>query len=296
MKKLGVIGYGHAGSQHANAIGKGGIVAVCDIDFLKATEAANQFECKTYTSADEMLLAERNLDAVVISTPNGLHAEHCIKALQAGVDVICETPVCLTTAAIWQIIETAKFCRKNVWVIDRNFSNQAVLLENELATGGTITGFYLQHRYRQQANDWRNSMFPGGGILYTQLHSLFNMLIKLLGPVETAKGFVDSTETYFELEGEVNLLQAAGVVGTINWSDKNSTDQLQIFTENKTFLVDLNRTAGDARVGNTEELGGKNIYQSILGMPLTALSENLLTIGAIEKIYKNIRPALSSNN
>ncbi len=297
MKKLGVIGYGKAGRLHANSIvGKTTVAAICDVDFERATNAAEIFQCNAYPSADVMLLTEKNLDAVIIATPNGLHAEHCIKALQADVDVICEGPVCLTAAAIWQIIETAKFCRKNVWVIDRNFSTQTILLENEVASGGKITGFYLQGRYQQQADDWTNSLFPGGGIFYTQLYPSFDRLIKLLGPIETVKGFADSTEQYFEWQGEVNLVMAAGVVGSINWSNKNSDDQLQIFTENRTFLFGLNQIASDAPITNTEELNGKNIYQSLLGTPLTRLPAHLLTIGAIEKIYKNIRPVLSSNH
>ena len=46
----------------------------------------------SYTHLEEALVSG-NLDAVVIATPHGMHAEMSIQALDAGVNVFCEKPM-----------------------------------------------------------------------------------------------------------------------------------------------------------------------------------------------------------
>jgi predicted dehydrogenase len=73
------------------------VVAVCDVDEQHLNEAAAEFgpECRKYKDFRE-LLEQKDIDAVIIGTPDHWHAYQCIAAMKAGKDVYCEKPLTLT--------------------------------------------------------------------------------------------------------------------------------------------------------------------------------------------------------
>jgi predicted dehydrogenase len=84
-------------------------IAVCDVDTTHREWAAKEFgpETKTYKDFRE-LLANKDIDAVVIGTPDHWHAIIAIAAMKAGKDVYCEKPLTLTVAEGKRIVETQK--------------------------------------------------------------------------------------------------------------------------------------------------------------------------------------------
>ena len=78
--------------RHAKSLD---LVAVADLDKKKADDFAREFKIPTvYYSLDEVLKSD--VEAVVLATPIPDHAEHTIKALEAGKHVLCEV-ICATT-------------------------------------------------------------------------------------------------------------------------------------------------------------------------------------------------------
>lgn len=73
------------------------VVAACDIDQQHLDEAAAVFgpDCAKYHDFRE-LLARKDIDAVVIGTPDHWHSYMCIAAMKAGKDIYCEKPLTLT--------------------------------------------------------------------------------------------------------------------------------------------------------------------------------------------------------
>jgi len=73
------------------------VVAACDVDSQHLDEAAAVFgpDCKKYKDFRDVL-ARRDIDAVVIGTPDHWHTYICIAAMKAGKDVYCEKPLTLT--------------------------------------------------------------------------------------------------------------------------------------------------------------------------------------------------------
>ncbi len=61
----------------------------------------------TYNSYDD-LLAAKDIQAVYIPLPNGLHKEWILKALRAGKHVLCEKPMCLTLKDTREVFEEAE--------------------------------------------------------------------------------------------------------------------------------------------------------------------------------------------
>jgi predicted dehydrogenase len=71
------------------------VAALSDPMADRVAALAKQYGGKTYTDYKEML-AQADIDAVVVAGPNGLHAEQSIAALNAGKHVLCEKPMATT--------------------------------------------------------------------------------------------------------------------------------------------------------------------------------------------------------
>ncbi|MGI6296061.1 MAG: Gfo/Idh/MocA family oxidoreductase [Armatimonadota bacterium] len=85
------------------------VVAACDVDKTHLDEAAAAFgpDCRKYADFRE-LLAQKDIDAVVIGTPDHWHGYQAIAAMKAGKDVYCEKPLTLTIEEGRQIVRTWK--------------------------------------------------------------------------------------------------------------------------------------------------------------------------------------------
>lgn len=84
------------------------IKAVCDVDMLKAEQAAEEYGVSSYYSDYGELLKQEDIDVIIIATPDGLHAEQTIAALEAGKHVLCEKPMALTVQECRNMIEASK--------------------------------------------------------------------------------------------------------------------------------------------------------------------------------------------
>jgi len=96
---VGFIGVGGRGRSHVNTVKKLGeageriqIVAVCDAYGFRLEETAKLVAAKPYRKHHE-LLADSNVDAVCVATPDRLHVPQAIDAIRAGKDVYCEKPM-----------------------------------------------------------------------------------------------------------------------------------------------------------------------------------------------------------
>ena len=110
MLRVGIAGFGFMGRKHYEcwkALEDVEVVTVCDtnpniVEDLKTTvgnieEVQTQIDFSSfpiYTDFDKML-KDAKLDAVSITLPTYLHADYSIKALSAGINVLCEKPMAL---------------------------------------------------------------------------------------------------------------------------------------------------------------------------------------------------------
>ncbi len=115
---MGAIGLGGRGSSDLGwMLGESDVqfVAVCDVRRGNREAAQNAVngkynskDCAAYRDMREMLAERTDLDAVLIATGDRWHAPASILAMQAGKDVYCEKPACLTMAQGQLVVETAR--------------------------------------------------------------------------------------------------------------------------------------------------------------------------------------------
>ncbi|MEK7707235.1 MAG: Gfo/Idh/MocA family oxidoreductase [Verrucomicrobiota bacterium] len=105
---LGVIGVANQGNYNLTNVADENIAALCDVDDTFLTAAKNKFPAaKTYNDF-RRLLDQRDLDAVVIATPDHTHAVATVAALKSGRHVYCEKPLTRTISECRIVMETAR--------------------------------------------------------------------------------------------------------------------------------------------------------------------------------------------
>src|SRR5271168_3499079 len=104
MRKLGigVVGVGEMGRRHAEnlrrLVPEARLVGVADFSVERARQAADELEIENYYPNLEAMLERKDLDAVLIATPDKFHAQNVITAAGAGKDILCEKPLALNLA------------------------------------------------------------------------------------------------------------------------------------------------------------------------------------------------------
>ena len=253
MLHFAVIGCGRIAQRHAEHIaGRGRLVAVCDIVPEKADALAKQYQAKAYYSIDEMLMAEKELEVVAICTPNGLHAEHSVKALKAGAHVLCEKPMALTARDCREMIRAAEQAGKRLLIVKQNRFNPPVAAVKKVIDEGRLGKIYSVHlsctwnRTEDYYKDsWKGTLKLDGGTLFTQFSHFIDLLGWMIGDIKKAAArmanFAHQDSIEFEDTGVVLVEFCDGALGTIHYTvnshEKNMEGSLMIIAEKGTVKI-----------------------------------------------------------
>ena len=109
MYRIGIIGCGKiAQVRHIPeyiASGRAEIAALYDINAERAAGLAERYGARACSSIDELL--DQKLDAVSICTANHTHAEYAVRALDKGLDVLCEKPMATSLEDCQAMVDAA---------------------------------------------------------------------------------------------------------------------------------------------------------------------------------------------
>jgi predicted dehydrogenase len=99
MRKLGmgVLGVGEMGKQHAmnlrRLVPHAHLIAVADVDGARASKVAEELEIDHSYASLEAMLERKDIQAVLIATPDNFHAGAVEAVARAGKDMLCEKPL-----------------------------------------------------------------------------------------------------------------------------------------------------------------------------------------------------------
>lgn len=109
LLRLAVIGVANRGAANLDGVSSQNIVAICDVDSNYLNAVGERFpDAARYTDYRKLFEEVKDLDGVVISTPDHQHAPPALMAIQRGLHVYCEKPLTHTVAEARQLAEAAR--------------------------------------------------------------------------------------------------------------------------------------------------------------------------------------------
>ena len=106
---VGIIGFGTEGVWHAHQIEISDFFELAGVsDIAESRKLLAQEKGIRFYNSNKALLADPQIDVVIIATPNNSHNELSIEALEAGKHVICEKPAAGNCAEFEEMIEVAR--------------------------------------------------------------------------------------------------------------------------------------------------------------------------------------------
>ncbi len=159
--KIALIGAGNIANAHLEAyqnVPDAEIVAICDINPKRLEKTANRFNIeRRYPDVESMLAAEPDLDAADVCVWNCNHAECSIKALNAGLNVLCEKPMAYSAKEAEEMLAAAERNGKLLMIgFVLRFSDDAKIAMDFINKG------YLGDIYYSKAQYVRRHGNPGG--------------------------------------------------------------------------------------------------------------------------------------
>ena len=124
------------------------IVALCDVDTEKAAGIFNLFpKAKKYTDFRKMLEKQKDIDAVVIGTPDHTHAVVAMMAMKMGKHVFCQKPLTRTVYEARMLTETARENKVATQMGNQGNSGEGVRLICEWIWDGAIGPVHEVHSW-----------------------------------------------------------------------------------------------------------------------------------------------------
>lgn len=228
-----VIGCGHIGMRHAEMIRRNEesqLLGICDIRPKSELNLKGAEDIPFYHTPEEMLKALPEIDVVNVCTPNGLHAEHSLKALEFHKHVVCEKPMAITKADCEKIIYKALQVSRTVFgVMQNRYSPPSAWLKEVVESKSLGDIFLVQlncfwnrdDRYYKKGS-WKGTSNLDGGTLFTQFSHFIDIMYWVFGDIVDINGvfadFNHQKSTAFEDTGIVNFRFVNGGMGSINYT------------------------------------------------------------------------------
>lgn len=306
-KKFAIIGCGRIAERHAQYINVvGELSAVCDVKEERAKKLARENKCQYYFNIDGLLDSEKRVDVISVCTPNGLHASHTIKSLQAGKHVLCEKPMATNVKDCEKMILEAESANKKLFIVKQNRYNPPILALKKVIDEGKLGNifnvqlncFWNRNEEYYLSSDWKGKKKMDGGTLFTQFSHFIDLLYWLIGDIRDVsvitRNFTHQNLIEFEDTGVIILEFDQGAIGTINYTvnsfAKNMEGSITVFGGDGTVKVGgqyLNtleyQNIKNYRIENLEESRPPNEYGTYQG----SMSNH-------DKVYENLIEVLDN--
>ena len=257
--KFGIIGLGRIGTRHAKCIfdhPNAELVAVCDV--IEKTQWINDNQDVVfYSSLTDFL--KHDLDVINICTPNYLHAQMAIQALNTKRHVVVEKPMALCTLDAKKIINTSIKNQKSIFGVMQNRFSPTVMWLKKIIDDhilGEINMVLVNCFWNRNASyyldsNWHGSTVKDGGPLFTQFSHFIDIINWVFGDFSNISAdfrsfkpmnyieFEDTGFVRFNLKDPMSLKES--ICATLTYStsiwNKNFESSITIIGQHGTIKI-----------------------------------------------------------
>ena len=162
------IGLGYMGPGKLRNLESENIVALCDVDLNFAAKTINKYPtAKVWTDYREMLEKQKDIDAVLIATPDHTHAVIAMAAIKAGKHVFCQKPLCHDVYEARMLAQAAAESKVATQMGIQGHSSEGFRLICEWIWSGGLgeireVDAWCSLSYYPWGHDWWSSKFGAG--------------------------------------------------------------------------------------------------------------------------------------
>lgn len=225
--KFALIGCGAIANKHMIAINRldnAEVVGAYDIDFHAAKVFGEKNSIPTFTKVEEMI-EKTGPDVLNILTPSGSHAENLLELISFKRHFVVEKPLALRLDQIDQIIERCEARGIKIFVVQQNRFNLPIqMIKEALDKGrfgklvlGTVRVRWCRQQSYYDQKSWRGTWAYDGGVFTNQASHHIDILIWLMGEVESVMAKIATRLVNIEAEdtGVAILMFKNGALGIL---------------------------------------------------------------------------------
>lgn len=233
--KVGIVGCGtHAQIAHIPFFKKNPactLVALCDSDIRIIDHFCTKYEIPNGYQDFQKIVEDKQIDALIISTPNYLHGPMTIAALRYGKDVFCENPMAINLEEATEMVRTAKSSGKKLAVATSNRLRSDVQTVKDFIKEGELGDiYYIKSGWLIGRKDWILSPWrleklkSGGGAFLSLGTNLLDIGLYLLKNKEVVSIFasIHKREPEAEIEDTamciINFTDGTLLTIEVSWS------------------------------------------------------------------------------
>ena len=248
---IAVIGTGRIGSVHTRdlvrSIHEANVVAICDIRLEVAQAVADELGIERVVKDYHELLADKNIEAVLIATNTDTHAFIVKDAANAGKQIFCEKPLALDLASSDEVLDTIEKTKVKLQIgFNRRFDRSFRRVREVVTSGDIGHPCILRITNRDpEPPSIEYAKTSGGMFLDMSIHD-FDMARFQIGEIEEVYAIGNVlVAPYLKEIGDVDtnvitLRFANGAVGTIDNSRQcvyGYDQRLEVFCSNGTAMA-----------------------------------------------------------
>lgn len=274
--KVVIIGCGLIARSHAQALSEingAELVGVCDQRIEAAQSIANEYKCRSYNDATD-LLVDMKPDAAVICVPTYYHNHYVKLCAKHGIHVLCEKPLERTVEACVDLVNTVKtsnivFMTAQVVRFWAGYVDIKEMLDND-----EIGNIYMMHlrRVSSKAGQYGQWLFKpelGGGAMYDMLVHDVDFLRYAAGPFEKCYANATKDETQCYNNVMANIIHKNGIHAVAEVSFTMQTGYPFSFSVNivgTKATVEYNYSAGATIADRANSKSEMKIWRKDIGL------------------------------
>lgn len=214
------------------------LLAVSDPVESRRQEAAAEYPgIRTYADFEEMLAHEPTANMAVIASPTLFHKDQSVAALERGLNVFLEKPMCESLEAAQVVADTARRTGGKIMLYQphRNWGEYLIFQKSVRQKLGRITHSRRILEFYNRRNDWQSRIDCGGGMLNNYGAHYIDQFLAAFGPgpLKVKGALMQRTVGIGDAEDLVSVLleSPSGVSGSveINLGAAAKTDSWEVF-------------------------------------------------------------------
>lgn len=252
--RFALVGCGRIAKNHIDALATLGdeaeLIDVCDTEPSALKAAVASTGANGHRSLAKMLV-QTSADAVILTTPSGLHPEQAIAVAKSGRHVISEKPMATRWHDGLRMVRECDAAGVRLFVVKQNRRNATLQMLKRAINGGrfgrihlvALNVFWTRPQEYYDAASWRGTWEFDGGALMNQASHYVDLLNWLIGPVESVHAYAATLDRRIEAEDTAvaNLRWRSGALGSLSVTmltyPKNLEGSITILGENGTARI-----------------------------------------------------------